>query len=388
MWQALKNIYHYLISIFSLVYFRFPGSSLTVIGITGTDGKTTTATLLYHMLKDQGIRASLVTSVESIVGGVVSDTDAHVTTPNAFMIQKCLRKAASFGDTHVVLEVSSHGIDQGRVFGIPFRVAAITNVSAEHLDYHKTLDTYLATKCRLLMQAEKAVVNRDEPFVYKTLKGLFDEKKMITYGRTSQATVNPKIVPFKSILPGEYNIYNCLASLACAKALNLDMARAAKTIATFPGVRGRMEVVYKGPYRVIVDFAHTPNALEKCLGTVSGEGKLIHVFGCAGKRDPFKRPAMGAISDKYADTIILTEEDSRTENVMDIMEDISRGIRNKTKVKKISDRAKAIRCAISLAKRGDTVLITGKGHETSLCRGKTEYPWSDKKEVLHTIFPK
>jgi len=385
--RRLKNVYHCFIAVFSVLWFRFPGRQLTVIGVTGTDGKTTTTTLIYEILKNADIKTSMITSVHAVIAGREYDTGFHVTTPNAFYVQKYLRDAVDHGDTHMVLEVTSHALDQYRVFGIPFRVGVITNVTHEHLDWHKTLVHYLRTKFQLLRQSHIAIVNMDEENIYKENKRSLHENSVITYGIKQKADITPKIFPFETLLLGRFNQYNCLAAISAAKALSIDEKIIRTTLKEFHGVVGRMEVMYRKDFTVIVDFAHTPNAITQVLSTVRPmtKGKLIHVFGSAGLRDPFKRPMMGKASSEFADIIILTEEDYRTESLDTIMDQIQKGIAKAKKVYRIFSRKEAIEKAFSLVKKGDTIIFTGKGHEKSLCRGTVEYSWSDQEEVKKVL---
>ena len=387
MLRGLKGLYHLLIAILANIWFRSPGKRLTVIGVTGTDGKTTTTTLIYEILKAAGKKVSMITSVEAVIAGKTYDTGFHVTTPSSWAIQKFLREAADHGDTHMVLEVTSHGLAQHRVFGIPFAVGVITNVTHEHLDWHRTFKEYMATKISLLRKADIAVVNRDEAELYKTAMPYLTHKKVLTYGVKNEADITPKTYPFTTKLPGEFNKYNCLAAIAASRALNISKQTVRSVLANFGGVRGRMETVVSKPFTVIVDFAHTPNAIDvalTCARTLT-KRRLIHVFGSAGLRDRTKRPLMGAASSRYADMIVLTEEDYRTENVEDIMDAIEKGITPGKKVVRIPNRGEAIAFALRQAKSGDLIIITGKGHEKSLCRGTIEYPWSDQMAVRNTL---
>ena len=384
--RRLKGLWHLLIAIFSLCYFRFPGRFLTVIGVTGTDGKTTTTTIIYEILKASGIKASMITSVHAVIGGKAYDTGFHVTTPSPFYVQKYLREAVDRGDTHMVLEVTSHGIDQHRVFGIPFAIGVLTNVTPEHLDWHKTMDRYRETKLKLLAWATYAVLNRDEKILYNQAARAILGKKVCTYGIES-GDVTPATFHFKTNLLGMFNMYNCLAAISVGKLLEIPESTIRSAIAQFGGISGRMEVVYKGAYTVVVDFAHTPNAIEKALSALRGvtKGKLIHVFGSAGLRDPYKRPLMGQASGKYADVIILTEEDYRTEDIEKIMDEIQEGIPKEKIVHRFPNRQDAVTFALKECKKGDVVVLTGKGHEKSLCRGTKEFPWTDQgavKEIL------
>lgn len=382
--RTIKNIYHFFVAAFSVVWFGSPARKLTVIGVTGTDGKTTTTTLIYEILKAAGAKTSMISSVHAVIGGKSYNTGFHVTTPSAFWVQKYLRQAVTHGDTHIVLEVTSHGLSQHRVFGIPFAVGVITNVTHEHLDWHKTFAHYLKTKLSLLTRARIAVINRDDNELYNSAMPLLRRKPIITYGIRRDAKVTPKTFPFKTALPGLFNRYNCLAAIATGVALELPASTIGEAIAGFKGITGRMEVVVKTPFQVIVDFAHTPNAIDKALRATRAMTKkrLIHVFGSAGLRDSSKRPLMGKAASRYADVIVLTEEDYRTENVEKIMDEITSGIEGLKEVYRYADRGQAITFALSQARPGDIVIITGKGHEQSLCRGKKEYPWSDQREVL------
>ncbi len=388
MLRSLKGLYHFIVAIAAIFWFRFPARRLTVIGVTGTDGKTTTTTLIYEILKEAGYRVSMISSVHAVIAETSYDTGFHVTTPDAWFVQKYLRQAVDHGDTHVVLEVTSHGLAQHRVLGIPFRVGVITNVTHEHLDWHRSFKEYLRTKISLLTRARIAVINRDEVDLYERAMPLLRHKTVIPYAIRREAKVTPKTHPFSMRLMGEFNTYNCLAAIAATSALGVPHAVAKKAIAGFIGIPGRMEVILATPFIVIVDFAHTPNAIEKALKTARQQARkkrLIHVFGSAGLRDYTKRPLMGKASSLYADIIVLTEEDYRTERVEDIMNQIADGIPPGPTVYRYPKRADAVAFALSQAQSGDVVIITGKGHERSLCRGTKEYPWSDQEAVRKTL---
>jgi UDP-N-acetylmuramoyl-L-alanyl-D-glutamate--2,6-diaminopimelate ligase len=377
----LKGMYHFCVAVASVIYFRFPGRQLTVIGVTGTDGKTTTTSLIYHILKSAGYKVSVITSVHAVIAGKSYDTGFHVTTPNAFWVQKYLREAVDHGDTYMILEVTS------RVIGVPFTIGVLTNVTHEHLDWHKTYEKYLEAKMKLLTASKTVIINRDEQTLYMTIAPKLRSKNLVTYAIHRQATITQKTNPFTTSLPGEFNRYNCLAAIATATTLGISKSVITKAMKNFEGVPGRMEVVRTKPYKVIIDFAHTPNAIENALKTVRQmtKGRLIHVFGSAGLRDTTKRPYMGKASATYADMIVLTEEDYRTENVETIMDEIASGIPVYKDVHRFSNRMEAITFALSQAKKSDTVMITGKGHEKSLCRGTVEYPWSDQDAVRKAL---
>ena len=385
--RSLKGLYHLLVAIYANIRFGFPGRKLIVIGVTGTDGKTTTTTLIYEILKNAGHKTSMITSVHAVIAGKTYDTGFHVTTPNAFWVQKYLREAVDHKDTHMVLEVTSHALSQSRVFGVPFAAGVITNVTHEHLDWHKTFDQYLKTKLSLLKRAKIAVVNRDEAEVYNRAMPLLRRKTVITYGIRRDAKITPRNYPFTTTLLGQFNRYNCLAAIATAFALDIPKKIVQRTVAEYSGLVGRMEVVQREPYMIIVDFAHTPNAIDKALRTARAltKKRLIHVFGSAGLRDATKRPLMGKASGKYADIIILTEEDYRTENVETIMDEITAGIEPGPQIYRFPNRQNAIDFAVKTAQPKDLIIITGKGHEKSLCRGKTEYPWTDQAGVTKAL---
>ena len=394
-WAALANI-----------YWRFPSKKLTVIGVTGTDGKTTTVHLTHHILKTAGKKADLISTV--------SAPGLHTTTPNPWILQKLLHQMVEKGVKYVVLEATSHGLDQHRLWGVKFDIGVVTNITHEHLDYHKTYENYLAAKAKLFRGVKFAILNRDDKsFRYLNVKCQMSNSpaggtgvKCFTYGIKNEADFTPQNFPFKTLLPGEYNRYNCLAAIAVTSVLGIAPEKIRKAVASFKGVIGRMEEINEGQnFRVIVDFAHTPNGLENALRTISKlksqNSKLIVVFGCAGLRDIAKRSMMGEIAARLADVSVLTAEDPRTEDVNEIIQQIAQGcLRGEAKEKdwsnwsnlkgkffvRISDRREAIRFAIQkLAKRGDVVIICGKGHERSMCYGKTEYPWSDQEEARKAL---
>lgn len=407
MWQTLKNLYHLLLAACASLFYRYPAKNLKVIGVTGTDGKTTTAHLIYHLLKSAGKKVFLISSVKAVISGKEYETGFHVTTPDPWEVQKYLRRAMDGGAEYVVLEVTSHALDQNRVVFCHFLVGVLTNITHEHLDYHRTWENYVAAKIKLFKMAKIAVINRDDAS-YQCIESLIQKDKVVTYGIKKRADFTPQSFPFKTKLLGEFNRYNALAAIACIKSLGVEEDLIRKALLSFAPPVGRLETVVEKPFRVMVDFAHTPNALEKALKTVRSltKGKIVVVFGCAGLRDFQKRPLMGEISTQYADISILTAEDPRTEDVNEIIEQISQGClrggakeitvnhfedlfpyRGKPYFFRIPDRQEAINFAIQkLAKRGDLVIICGKGHERSMCFGKKEFPWSDH-EVVKKAFP-
>jgi UDP-N-acetylmuramoyl-L-alanyl-D-glutamate--2,6-diaminopimelate ligase len=351
--QKLKNIYHLLQAILSNVLYGFPSRRLKVIGITGTDGKTTTTHLVAHILKTAGKKVSFISSV--VASGF------HVTTPDSFALQKLLKQSADNHDEYFVLETTSHALDQNRVWGINYEIAIITNITHEHLDYHKTYEDYATTKLKLLKMAKVGIKNN--------------------YTITNVVKKIPNLTKF--------NQYNYSAAYAVCKKLGLSDKVILKAMRNFQLPKGRLDLVYDKNFKIIIDFAHTPNALSNLLPEIRNKylkpfGRLIHVFGSAGLRDSFKRPLMGQASSKSADIIILTEEDYRTEDVNKICQQIASGIKDKN-YQIIINRQKAINQAIKTARENDVVVITGKGHENSLCRGKIECPWDEYEAVENAL---
>lgn len=402
MWQNIKNIYHLFQGIIAVFVFGFPARKIQIIGVTGTDGKTTTASLLYHIITQAGRKAALISSVSAIIGDNVSSTGFHITTPGRFSLQRYIKKAKKEQVEYIVLEISSHGLDQYRDFGIPFVVGIVTNIANEHLDYHKTYDKYVKAKAKLLKKARYAVVNRDDKS-FKYLKPLLKQKKIITYGQKKDADVNPHLFPFETKLVGVFNRYNCLGAIATLRVLHFSDDTIRSGIATFKPPSGRQEIVYNKEFIVMIDFAHTPLAFKSILPAVRNmtQGRLIHVFGAAGKRDHYKRSEMGQLSSQYADIMILTAEDPRSESIENINAEIKEGIKDRSfesvsqdthelqEKKKylieITDRKKAIFYALSIAQKGDLLLLTGKGHEQSMNYGRGEEQWSEHEVVKKAL---
>ncbi len=388
MLQSAKNYYHLLQAIRAVRKYNRPANSLTVIGVTGTDGKTTTSSLIYHILKEAGVKVALISTVAAYIGDKKYDTGFHVSTPDPATLQSYIAKVKKAGMTHLVLEVTSHALDQHRVHGISFSIGVLTNITHEHLDYHKTMERYMAAKAKLFLASRVAILNRDDnsfSYMRSRLKG----KTIISYGLKDTADVNPSNHSFKTSLIGEFNTYNSLAAFAVADTLQIDPTITRKAIESFKPPEGRVDVVYNEAFKVIIDFAHTPNGVKNILEAVKSDmkkGKIIHVFGSAGLRDRSKRPLMGKVSSELADMIILTSEDPRTESPEKIAQEIRMGMPHDRKdVQIITDRQQAITQAIALADNDDVVLITGKGHEQSMNMGKGEKSWSDYEAVTKAL---
>ncbi|OGJ41684.1 MAG: hypothetical protein A2378_02265 [Candidatus Pacebacteria bacterium RIFOXYB1_FULL_44_10] len=397
MLQTVKRPYHFLKGFFATTWYRNPSNALTILCVTGTDGKTTSATLLYHVLKHAGKNVALVSTVAAYIKEKEIDTGFHVTSPSPFALQSFLFEMKKQGIQYVVLEVTSHGIDQHRFFGIKPFITMLTNITHEHLDYHATYEEYARVKLRLLRRSKNIVINRlDHSYhlIKKTLR-MQIESKMIASFEYDTKHISPLVSHAISQRFSEsYNQENASGVWKVCELLHLSEEVFRDAVASFPGVVGRMQEIRNGKgIRAIVDFAHTPNALERALQTLrttkkSQTGKLLVVFGCAGLRDRLKRPMMGRVASELADEVILTAEDPRTESIQAITRQIKDGCSKKAlgHIHEIADRDEAIRFAVSLAKKGDTIAVFGKGHEKSLnLDGKHETPWSDQEALLRAL---
>jgi UDP-N-acetylmuramoyl-L-alanyl-D-glutamate--2,6-diaminopimelate ligase len=401
--QPLINyIYHLPTSFLASRMYGNPASGLEIIAVTGTDGKTTTTSLIYHILKIARKKVAMINTIEARIGKKSLETGLHVTTPDPFVLQALLRRFRSQKIRYVVLEVTSHGLDQFRFYPLRPKIAVLTNITHEHLDYHKTFRHYMKAKLRLFRNAEHAVINKDLaifPEINKTLsRVLFSTYSLETESqlRPTQVVTTPTGYQFRLghtvynlPLTGRYNLYNALAAIATTLLVGIPPSDIKRALSTFPGVKGRLEEIpnHKN-LRVFVDFAHTPNALTEVLTNLKSQkpknASLIVIFGAAGLRDASKRPLMGAAASELADKIVLTSEDPRTEDASVIAQTILSGI-PKTKRSLVIielDRQKAVNYAVNhLAKKGDWIVACGKGHEQSLCFGTKETPWSERKAL-------
>jgi UDP-N-acetylmuramoyl-L-alanyl-D-glutamate--2,6-diaminopimelate ligase len=393
----------------------YPARQLRVIGVTGTDGKTTTVNLIQANLAAAGRETGMISTVNALIGDEYYDTGLHVTTPDAPDVQRYLAQMVAAGTEYAILESTSHGLAQHRVTACEYDVAVVTNITREHLDYHGTYEEYRAAKARLFHDLSTSFRKPDTPKVsilnaddssFGYLRAIPADRHL-TYGLTNPADVTARdIVPSPeatrftaqtprgdlavfSPLVGFFNLYNILAAIAVGISQEIPLGAMQEGIASVTGVVGRMERIDLGQeFTAIVDFAHTPNSLERALETARGltQGEVIVVFGCAGLRDAAKRPIMGEIAGRLADRVVITAEDPRTESLDDIMAHIALGCEKAGKREgehywRIGDRGEAIEFAIKMAQAGDLVIVTGKGHERSMCFGTTEYPWSDHKAV-------
>jgi len=396
-----------------------PGRQLKVIGVTGTDGKTTTTRLVAGILAAAGHPVGSIDSVAATIGGVESPTGFHTTTPDAPEMQAYLAEMAAAGMEYAVVETTSHGLAQQRVAAVEYDVAVITNITHEHLDFHGSLEEYRQAKARLFWSLGKsyrkpgvekvAVLNLDDAS-FDLLKGIPADKRYV-YGlgegadfRATEIIATPAGLQLMvetpegslcltSPLIGRYNVHNILAAVAAAWSQGASPEAISEGVRRVRGVTGRMERIDAGqPFTAIVDFAHTPNAMEKALQTAREltAGQVIVVFGSAGLRDVAKRAWMGEIAGRLADRVIITAEDPRTESLDGIMSEIARGCQQAGRSEgegywRIGDRAEAIYAALSMAQPGDVVIACGKGHERSMCFGTTEYPWSDQQAMFEGL---
>ncbi len=397
-------------------YHGFPARRLVLVGVTGTDGKTTTANLVYSIFRAAGLRAGMISTINAVLGDETLDTGLHVTTPTAPEVQGYLARMVEAGLTHCVLEATSHGLAQHRVSAVDFDVAAVTNIQHEHLDFHGTWEAYRDAKAmlfrRLSDSARKsgvpkvAIVNRDDApsadyllaipadrhITYSVRSGADVRALDIVYGpdstRFALRLLSGEQLPIRSALVGEFNVGNILAAASVAVGLGIAPDAIRAGVEALRAVPGRMERIDEGQaFLAVVDFAHTPNALRRALETarlmIPPDGRVIVIFGSAGLRDPAKRAMMGRIAAQLADLTVITAEDPRTEPLEDILAASAEAARQAGGIEnvtfwRIPDRGEAIHFACTLARPGDIVLACGKGHEQSMCFGTTEYPWDDR----------
>jgi UDP-N-acetylmuramoyl-L-alanyl-D-glutamate--2,6-diaminopimelate ligase len=357
---------------------------MKMVGVTGTNGKTSVTLLLKHVLeKTLGARVGLIGTTANMIGEEIIPTER--TTPESFELQGLFARMRDAGCTHVVMEVSSHAIALDRVGGVRFDAAGFTNLTEDHLDFHKTMDHYCDTKAELFRRCEKGVINADDSYAQRFLDaaacqvlttavagegGLKAENlELRADGIDFTAVMGGEKMPVSLGIPGRFTVYNALTVLGLAVSLGISLEKAAAALADAPGVKGRVEVVPTPgtDYTVLIDYAHTPDGLENVLSSVRGfcRGRLISVFGCGGDRDPIKRPIMGRIGAELSDIAIITSDNPRTEDPEAIIRDITPGADEAGKAYEVVvDRIAAIRHAMELAKKDDIIVLAGKGHET------------------------
>lgn len=413
LFRRIEPYGHLVESVLVNVRYGFPSQQMHVIGVTGTNGKTTTSFMIHKMLTEAGYNVALMTTVAYGVKNDIKPQVAHMTTASAPLLQSRLAEFKKQGVEWVVLETTSHALAQNRVWGIPYEIAVMTNITHEHLDYHGTFERYLEAKVKLFKIAAKhgqkfGVVNADDPnakafidavpeslsYGIQTGQLTAGNVQLTPEGSSYQATVGPDTYDITCHIPGEFNVYNSLATVAVGRKLGLTKEQIEKGIAALDGVEGRMTAIHAGqPFSVIIDFAHTPDSFERLLADVrkSTKGKLVVLFGSAGRRDEAKRAIQGEIAGKYADEVVLTEEDDRDVDGTQILNQIAEGVEKSGKTREqdlflVHDRTEAIKFAVTRVKAAeDTVILLGKGHEKTIERADGEHPWNETEEVEEAL---
>ena len=378
-----------------------PAGSMTIIGVTGTNGKTSTTLILKQVLEAvTGCKAGLIGTMENRIGDVVIPTDR--TTPESYELQGLFARMRDAGCRYVIMEVSSHAIALDRVGGISFDVAAFTNLTEDHLDFHKTMEHYCDTKAELFARCGKAVINADDewfdrisrkaacPVITTSARqeaGLWAKDAVLRAdGISFCAVCEGQQIPVEVSIPGRFTVYNVLTVLGIVKALGLELSAAAQALKTVQGVKGRIEVVPTPgtEYTILIDYAHTPDGLENVLRSVRDfcRGRLIVVFGCGGDRDPIKRPIMGRIGVELSDLAIITSDNPRTEEPAAIIRDVVAGVDiSMGTYKIIENRVQAIEYAMDIGEKDDIIILAGKGHETYQEVCGVKYPM-DEREIV------
>lgn len=426
--SPVRLLYHKLRALLANIRYGFPARKLEVIGVTGTNGKTTTTTLLAKMFTVSGRNVALASTIQFQIGEKMWRNETHKTTLDAFALQKFLREAVNAGVDLVILEVSSHALVQGRTLGIRFNTAVFTNLMPEHLDYHKTMDGYCSAKEILFEKlggkpGTVSVVNgldeRAERFLrypaeksWLTIAG-GEELEIIDFGRElniiravdikteKQHTSflirwGENLMPIKMQLLGHFNVENALLATATALAKGIDPEIIKQVIESVPLIPGRLEPVEAGQeFRALLDYAVTPDSLEKLYSTVRRftPGRIIAVFGACGDRDRTKRPHMGRVAGELADLVVITNEEPYTEDPIAIIDAVAEGVRQTSKQEGldlfiIHDRREAIDHAVALAEPGDTIILSGMGDQTSMVWGDKTIPWVDREELRDSILNK
>lgn len=423
--QTIKNWYHWSNAFLACLYYRFPSHGLTVIGITGTNGKTTTTQMMGAILRENGQVTAVASTIDYWIGNERVENTSKFTTADSWLLQKFLWQAKKAGCKYVVLETSSHALHQYRVWGVRYAIAVLTNVTREHLDYHKTMARYRAAKKMLFRHVKRAVINADIENVWEFQRAVEKNEGSVVLYSTKDKTAElyagdiqldfhktefrVREEKYKLQLPGTFNIENALAAIGVAKMLGVPHEVIQKALAAIEGVPGRMQTVPNDrKIDIIIDYAVTPDAFEKLYASVLPlkipGTKIIHVFGACGERDRGKRPTLGSIAAQAADFIILTNEDPYYENGEQIIDEVEAGVsRFKKKLEsnelpqensvgtplggyfRIYDRRQAIKKAIQIAEIGDIVLVTGKGAETSMAIGAERMPWNEQQVILEEL---
>ena len=384
--------------------FGHPADSMVMLGVTGTNGKTTTTYLVKHMLEDAGRKVGLIGTNQNLIGDEVVETER--TTPESYELHALFARMRDAGCTHVIMEVSSHSLVLDRVHGIHFAVGAFTNLTQDHLDFHKTMEEYRRAKALLFTISDKGVINLDDPaagamladakcpcLTFSCEKDAADltakNLKLHADGVEFVAATKGDLARVKLPIPGHFSAENALTALGIVLQLGMPLADAAKSLATATGVKGRVEVVPTDTdYTVLIDYAHSPDGVENVLRAVRGfaKGRVVALFGCGGDRDRTKRPKMGKIAADLADFCIVTSDNPRTEDPKAIIDDILEGMKGtKTPMQVIVDRPEAIHWALAHAKKDDIIVLMGKGHETYQEVNHVKHHM-DEREIVRDFF--
>lgn len=407
LFRAIEPFGHLAEAVLLNLIYGFPARNLKIIGVTGTNGKTTTAFLIHNMLTSAGFKTGLMTTVAYGVDKDLKPQVEHMTTVSVPVLLKRFKQMKAAKVDWLVLETTSHALAQHRVWSVPYSIAVMTNVTHEHLDYHGTFKRYLAAKRQLFKMTDKnkkglrtGIINSDDdnaasfvsavanPLTYGVKQGDIraEDVKLTPNGCNYTAVTEDERYQIKCHLPGSFNVSNSMAAIGVGRILGLNREQIEQGIASLTHVEGRMTRVEAGqPYSVIVDFAHTPDSFEKLFKDLRPivKGKLVAMFGSAGRRDEAKRAIQGKIAGKYADEVVITEEDDRDVDGQQIMEQIAAGAEKAGKTREkdlflVHNREEAIKFAVSRAKtKDDTVILLGKGHEKSIERADGEHPWDE-----------
>ena len=384
----------------SAAYFGHPSKSFRLLGVTGTNGKTSITYMLKAIIESKGYKTGIIGTIQNMIGDEVFESTN--TTPDAYGLNKLFAQMRDAGCEYVIMEASSHALDQKRIYGIDFEVAAFTNLTQDHLDYHKTMENYLAAKLKLFGMCKTAVINSDDEYGKIIADSVTCEA--VTYGVVDRAAtysanginMRPDGIEYELVSDcsikrmklktgGKFSVYNSLCAAACAKVLGFNDDEIASALESLEGIKGRAEVVHTGKdYTIIIDYAHTPDGLENILSTFSElkRGRLVCLFGCGGDRDKTKRPIMGSIAARLADFVIVTSDNPRSEDPAKILDDIIEGVKvSRTPYVVIENRIEAIKYAVQNAQKDDIIVLAGKGHETYqiLADGKIHL---DEREVI------
>ena len=397
--QILVDDTHAVFSDMCAKWFGNPSKDLILLGVTGTNGKTSITYMLKQIIESQGYTVGLIGTIQNMIGDEILPTKN--TTPNAYDLNSLFSQMKSKGCKYVIMEVSSHALDQCRVYNLQFKVAMFTNLTQDHLDYHKTMENYLEAKKKLFRMCETAIINSDDTYAEEVIKGL--DCKVATYSTGINSTYSangikyrPSSVEYEFInekyfqhikvnTGGKFTVYNSLCAISCAIELGFDIKDIALSLDKLSGVKGRAESVpCVKDFTVIIDYAHTPDGLKNILKTFKecDKNRLTVLFGCGGDRDRTKRSIMGNIAVRYADNVIITSDNPRTEDPKQIIKDILVGTESSvTPVKVIENRIEAIKYAIATAQKNDIIVLAGKGHETyQILADKTIH--LDEREVV------